>query len=90
MLSDGLVLEDLPVFGRLSGGKGAAITAAWPQVLTWRSMIQMRTDLPVPTGPSGAATVPLPIPGEVIAQLGLWRRSTPRAAPATAAPGLLW
>jgi DNA polymerase-1 len=90
LLSGGLTLEDLPASGRFSGGMGAAIRAAWPQVLTWRSMIQMRTDLPLPAGPTGAATTPLPIPGEVIAQLGLWRRTASPAAPATGAPGALW
>ncbi len=90
LLSGGLILEDLPASGRLSGGKGAAIRAAWPQVLTWRSMIQMRTNLPLPASPTGAATTPLPIPGQVIARLGLWRRTASPAAPATAARGVLW
>ena len=31
LLSGGLKLEDLPASGRLSGSKGAAIMAAWPQ-----------------------------------------------------------
>jgi DNA polymerase-1 len=74
LLSGGLTLDDLPASGRLVGSKGTAIIAAWEQVLTWRSMIRMRTDLPLPAGPSGLATVPLPIPGDVIARVGLWRR----------------
>jgi DNA polymerase-1 len=74
LLSGGLTLDDLPTSGRLTGSKGTAIIAAWKQVLTWRSMIRMRTDLPLPDWPSGTATVPMPIPGEVIAALGLWRR----------------
>jgi DNA polymerase-1 len=90
LLSGGLTLEDLPASGRLSGGKGAAIRAAWPQVMTWRSVIQMRTDLPLPAAPTGAATTSLPIPGEVIARLGLWRRTASPAALATAPPGTLW
>jgi len=85
LLSGGLKLEDLHASGRLSGSKGAAIMAAWPRVLTWRSMIQMRTSLPLPAWPTGAATTPLPIPAEVIARLGLWRRGTTLAAPAMAA-----
>lgn len=84
LLAGGLVLEDLPASGRLSGSKGVAITAAWPQVLTWRSMIRLRKDLPLPAGPADAPTTPLPVPGEVIARLGLWRRITSPAAPATA------
>ncbi len=90
LLAGGLTLEDLPASGRLAGGKGAAIRAAWPQVLTWRSMIQMRTNLPLPAAPTGAATTPLPIPGEVIARLGLWRRAASPAAPAAASSGTLW
>ena len=83
LLSGGLKLDDLPASGRLSGSKGAAIMAAWPRVLTWRSMIQLRTGLPLPAAPAGTATNPLPIPGEVITRLGLWRL-TPPAPPATA------
>ena len=90
LLTGGLKLEDLPASGRLSGGKGAAIRAAWPQVMIWRSMIQMRTGLPLPAAPAGAATTPLPIPGQAIAQLGLWRRPASPAAPATAPAGTLW
>ncbi len=90
LLAGGLKLEDLPASGRLSGGKGAAIRAAWPQVMIWRSMIQMRTGLPLPAAPAGAATTPLPIPGQAIAQLGLWRRPASPAAPATAPAGTLW
>jgi DNA polymerase-1 len=74
LLAGGLTLDDLPTSGRLTGSKGKAISAAWEQVLTWRSMIRMRTDMPLPARASGTATVPLPIPGEVIAALGLWRR----------------
>jgi DNA polymerase-1 len=84
LLSGGLKLENLHASGRLSGSKGAAIMAAWPRILTWRSMIQMRTSLPLPAWPTGAATAPLPIPGEVITRLGLWHRVTTPAAPATA------
>jgi hypothetical protein len=42
-------------------------------------MIRMRTDLQLAAMPTGAATVPLPIPGQVIATLGLWRRAGPTA-----------
>jgi len=52
-------------------------------------MIQMRTGLPLPAAPAGAATTPLPIPGKVIAQLGLWQRTPTPAQPAAPA-GALW
>jgi DNA polymerase I len=78
LLDGGLALEDLPASGRLAGRKGAAVTAAWPQVLTWRDMIRMNDQLPVPAGViTGVATTPLPRPAEVIEKLGLWRRILP-------------
>lgn len=78
LLDGGLTLDDLPASGRLAGGKGAAITSAWQQVLTWRDMIRMNNHVPVPAGAvSGLATTPLPRPAEVIEKLGLWKRVPP-------------
>jgi DNA polymerase-1 len=86
LLAGGVTLEDLPGSGRLVAVRGAAVTAAWPQLLTWRSMIRMRADLTLPAAPAHAVTTPLPIPGQVIARLGLWQR-----APATpASQAALW
>jgi DNA polymerase I len=80
LLAGGMTLDDLAASSRLQGRKGAAITTAWPQLLTWRSMIQMDTSLPVPRHAiTGTATTPLPAPAKVIDQLGLWRRSVPAA-----------
>jgi DNA polymerase-1 len=36
LLDGGLTLDDLVASGRLAGRKGAAVTSAWQQVLTWR------------------------------------------------------
>jgi DNA polymerase I len=78
LLEGGLTLDDLPASGRLAGRKGAAITSAWQQVLTWRDMIRMNDQVPVPAGTiTGLATTPLPRPAEVIEKLGLWRRVSP-------------
>jgi DNA polymerase-1 len=75
LLEGGLTLDDLPASGRLAGRKGAAINTAWEQVLTWRDMIRMNNQVPVPAGAiSGLATAPLPRPAEVIEKLGLWNR----------------
>lgn len=92
LLAGGLLLEGLVDSGRLAshGMRGAAVAAAWPQVLNWRSMIRMRTDVPLPCAPTGEATNPLPVPGQVIDKLGLWgtapsstrRRQAPAAASA--------
>jgi DNA polymerase-1 len=78
LLDGGLTLDDLPASGRLAGRKGAAITSAWQQVLTWRDMIRMNNQVPVPARAiSGLATTPLPRPAEVIEKLGLWKRVPP-------------
>lgn len=78
LLDCGLLLEGLKASGRLAsrGAKGGAIIAAWPQVLTWRAMIRMRADVPLPIAPTGLATTPLPVPGQVIDKLGLWGTAT--------------
>ena len=76
LLDGGLSLDDLPASGRLAGRKGAAITDAWQQVLTWRDMIRMNSQVPVPgEAVTGLATTPLPRPAEVIEKLGLWKRN---------------
>lgn len=78
LLAGGLTLDDLPASGRLVGRKGTSITAAWQQVLTWRDMIRMNNQVPVPAGAiTGLATTPLPRPAEVIEKLGLWHRVPP-------------
>jgi DNA polymerase-1 len=78
LLDGGLTLDDLVASGRLAGRKGAAVTSAWQQVLTWRDMIRMNDQVPVPAGAiAGLATTPLPRPAEVIEKLGLWKRVPP-------------
>jgi DNA polymerase-1 len=75
LVDSGLTLDDLPASGRLTGRKGAEITVAWQQVLTWRDMIRMNNQVTVPAeAVTGQATAPLPRPAEVIEKLGLWRR----------------
>jgi DNA polymerase-1 len=81
LLHGGLLLEDLPTSGRLSGPRGAAITQAWDQVLTWRGMIRMNAALELPAEPTGTATEPLPTPAQVITKLGLWSNPAPAIAP---------
>jgi DNA polymerase-1 len=86
LLDGGLTLDDLPASGRLAGRKGAAITSAWQQVLTWRDMIRMNNHVPVPgRAITGLATTPLPRPAEVIEKLGLWKRVPPAEQ-----NGILW
>lgn len=80
LLAGGLTLEDLPASGRLTGSKGTAIQTAWPQILTWRDIIRMRCDVPLPCAPTGLSTAPLPLASEVIATLGLWWAALPSLA----------
>jgi DNA polymerase-1 len=82
LLAGGLTLDDLPSSGRLTGTRGAAALAAWPQLLTWRDMIRLQRDVPLPLSPSGEPTAALPIPGDVIAKLGLWWAAGTATTPA--------
>ena len=72
LLAGGLTLGDLPASGRLTGAKGSLIEEQWDQVLAWRELVLMRTDLPLPLTPTGDASVELPKPAEVIDKLELW------------------
>ncbi|GAA1291497.1 5'-3' exonuclease [Saccharothrix xinjiangensis] len=72
LLAGGLTLDQLPDSGRLTGTKGTAITSAWDQVVAWRDLISMRTDLDLPLLPTGRSSRTLPAPAEVIDKLGLW------------------
>jgi 5'-3' exonuclease len=72
LLDGGLTLDGLPNSGRLVGAKGKAIREAWDQVLAWRELIRMRTDLPLPQYPMGLPSPQLPRPAEVIEKLELW------------------
>lgn len=72
LLAGGRRLEDLPTSDRLTGAKKIALTNSWDQVLAWRELIRMRTDLPLPLHPTGSPSPALPRPAEVIEKLGLW------------------
>lgn len=69
LLAGGAHLEDLAKRGRLVGWAGTAIRAQWDDLLTWRRLIRLRTDLPLPSPsythqPSGLAAAP-----EIVGQL---------------------
>lgn len=65
-------LDDLPASGRLTGAKGRLIGQEWDQVLAWRELVRMRTDLSLPLAPTAEASAELPKPAEVIEKLELW------------------
>lgn len=72
LLADGLTLEDLPGSGRLTGTKGAAITAAWTDVLRRRELSRMRRDVPLAWHATGQVSPALPKPAEIVEKLRLW------------------
>lgn len=72
LLDGGLTLDQLPGSGRLIGAKGAAVTAAWAQVLAWRDLIRVDPNLALPVTPTAVVTPPLPVAARVLERLGLW------------------
>ncbi|MFE6611508.1 5'-3' exonuclease H3TH domain-containing protein [Amycolatopsis sp. NPDC057786] len=72
LLAGGLHLDQLPDSGRLAGARNAKVAETWDQVLAWRELIRMRTDLTLPHHPTGDPTRELPKPADVIEKLGLW------------------
>lgn len=70
-LLGGDALDDLPASGRLTGAKGRLIEQQWDQVLAWRELVRMRTDLSLPLAPNAEASAELPKPAEVIEKLEL-------------------
>jgi hypothetical protein len=71
---------------RLAGPTTAQFWVAWQQVLTWRDMIRMNNQVPVPAGAvSGRATTPLPHPATVIEKLACGS-----ASPRQSRTGTLW
>ncbi|MFA1543532.1 5'-3' exonuclease [Actinomadura monticuli] len=72
VLADGLSVEDLPESGRLTGAKGQRIRDAFDQVVAWRDLITVRSDVQVPMLPTGLPSPALPAPAEIVEKLGLW------------------
>src|SRR5699024_9736278 len=60
LLAGGLTLDDLPTSGRLIGAKGQLIQQQWQQVLAWRDLVRMRTDLSLELDPTGDPSPELP------------------------------
>jgi hypothetical protein len=48
------------------------VTGSWQQVLAWRDLIRMRTDLDLPHHPTGHPSQDLPPPADILDKLGLW------------------
>ncbi|MEV4648318.1 5'-3' exonuclease H3TH domain-containing protein [Saccharopolyspora sp. NPDC049357] len=72
LLDGGCSLDDLLASGRLTGAKGMRVQQQWQQVLAWRDLVRMRTNLPLPITPTGDPSPELPKPAEVIQKMELW------------------
>lgn len=72
LLAEGLTLDDLPLSGRLTGRTGKAVLDTWEQLLVWRALIRMRTDIAIRDHRRGHAYPPLPPAPSIVDQLGLW------------------
>lgn len=72
LLSNGLALDELPLSGRLTGHIGKAVLDIWEQLLTWRGLMRMRTDITTTHGLRGHVSPQLPPAPQIIERLGLW------------------
>jgi DNA polymerase-1 len=71
LLTDHAHLEDLHKLDRLTGRTGALIRHHWDDLILWRTLIQLRTDIPIPTTTHQPSSL-LPAP-DIIGQLDLWK-----------------
>jgi DNA polymerase-1 len=72
LLRGGLRLEDLPASGRLVGRTGQRVLDNLASAMKCRDLARMRTDVPVPTAPTGRPSPALPAPADVVTMLDLW------------------
>lgn len=72
LLHGGLHLTDLHGSGRLIDAKGRRVLENLDLALGYRSLIQMRTDIPIGQAVTGTPSPPLPKPADVMDKLGLW------------------
>lgn len=73
LLVDGAHLEDLGKLDRLTGRIGYLIRDQWDQLILWRTLIQLRTDFPLPTTIGTHQPSSLPSAPDVIVALDLWK-----------------
>ncbi|MGH3247904.1 MAG: 5'-3' exonuclease [Trebonia sp.] len=72
LLRGGLRLEDLPASGRLAGRSGQRVLDNLATAMKCRDLARMRTDILLPSTPTGRPSPALPAPADVVAMLGLW------------------
>jgi len=73
LLADQAHLEDLDKLDRLTGRTGALIRHHWDDLILWRTLIQLRTDIPIPTTTETHQPSNLPPAPDIIGQLDLWK-----------------
>ncbi len=73
LLADRAHLEDLDKLDRLTGRTGALIRHHWDDLILWRTLIQLRTDIPIPTTTQTRQPSNLPPAPDIIGQLDLWK-----------------
>lgn len=72
LLAGLLALDELPDSGRIACGRGRAVLDHWDNLLKWRDMIRLRTDLALPVKACGQPSEALPAPRDVVEQLDRW------------------
>lgn len=73
LLADGAHLEDLDKLDRLTGGIGHLIRHQWDQLILWRALIHLRTDVSLPTAIGTPHPSSLPSAPDIIGALDLWK-----------------
>ncbi|MGH3900342.1 MAG: 5'-3' exonuclease [Pseudonocardiaceae bacterium] len=73
LLTDGGHLEDLDKLDRLTGRISKLIRHQWDDLMLWRTLIQLRTDLPIPTADRPGQPSSLPPAPDIVGALDLWR-----------------
>jgi len=72
LLAEGAHLEDLDKLNRLTGSIGHRIRHHWNDLLLWRTLIHLRTDIPLPTTIGTHQPSNLPPAPDIIGALNLW------------------
>jgi 5'-3' exonuclease len=73
LLADGLHLDDLPGTPRLNAPRCRHITDHWNQLITWRDLIRLKRNVPLPAlGTNGRPTPPLPRAALTLETMDLW------------------
>ncbi len=71
LLSGGKTLDDLYALGRDGDPSARAVFDRWNDLIRWRELIRLRTDIDLGFTPTGRPTPRLPSPSAVCAELGL-------------------